>query len=222
MAHYDIFISYNSLDHDAVVTVEDMRRTIDALEDLPEDHPLAGRLDTAHTLVVGHSYGAQTAWLLAGPSYDTEAIAASCAANPCDAGSLEAFAAATSDPRVVATMPLDGSVGEDLVAAAGWEGVSPPIFAQSREGDGPAAMFERARGADETWVSVAGSCHESFTGTPVACPTLDKEEGLAIVGRYLSAFAARYVLGQEDEEVLGLLDGSVPVSERVTLLRSAD
>ena len=29
MAHYDIFISYNSLDHDAVVTVEDMRRAED-------------------------------------------------------------------------------------------------------------------------------------------------------------------------------------------------
>lgn len=206
----------------SLLRAEDVRRTIDAIEALPEDHPLAGRIDTDTVLVAGHSYGGQTAWLLAGPTYDTAAIEAACAGTEagCTDEEIDAFASATADPRIVATMPLDGGAGTDLVAAAGWNDVTMPIFAQTQANDGSAEMYARASGADVTWVSVEGSCHESFTGNPIACASLDKATGLGIVGSYFSAFAAKHVLGEESADVTGLLDGTVLPSELVNFQKS--
>ncbi len=203
----------------SLLRAEDVRRTIDTLEALPADHPLAGRLDTDNVLVVGHSYGAQTAWLLSGPTYDLDAIAASCG-EACPEPVLDAFHAGTADPRVAAVMPLDGGAGADLVSAEGWTDAAVPIFVQSRDNSGSEDMFTRASGAEVTWVSIEGSCHESFTGNPISCDTLNKDTGLGIVGTYLSAWAARQILGQDDETVRGILDGTTVVSDLATLQRS--
>lgn len=205
----------------SLLRVEDLRRTIDAVQALPPGHPLAGRVDTDHVFVLGHSFGAQTAWLMTGPDYDEGAIQAACDASlaPCDPGAVDAFAAAEGDPRVAAAMPLDGFVAPELVAASGWASRTPPVFAQSREGDAYADMFTRAEAPGVTWTSIRGSCHESFTGNPFPCPDLDKDEGLGIVGTYLSAFAAWSILGDDRDEVVEVLDGTRVVSDLVVMRR---
>lgn len=208
----------------SLTRVEDVRATIDAIESLPEGHPLHDRVDTSRVLVMGHSFGGQTAWLFAGPTFDTDAIDARCDGGPpgCTDGERAAFDAPVDDPRVVAVLPLDGGAGTDLVADAGWATATRPVLYMSQQASNPDdnSFTHAALAADVTWVQVAGACHESFTATALPCPGLDKAEGLAITGRFVTAFAATQVLQIQDEHALGVLDGTQDTSEKLTIRRS--
>ena len=202
----------------------DIRATIDAIEALPEGDPLAGRVDTSRVLVMGHSFGGQTASLLAGPEFDAEAIDARCAsaAEGCTEAERAAFDSRIDDPRVVAVMPLDGFASTELVSAAGWAAADRPILYLARSQEGDEEQFLTASAAEITWARFEGACHETFTSTEVVCETFDKEEGLDDTAAYLTAFAATQVLGLEEAPYTGILDGSTVVDERVTVRRSGD
>jgi pimeloyl-ACP methyl ester carboxylesterase len=204
--------------------VADIVATLDALDALPEGDPLHDRVDTSRVLVLGHSFGGQTAWLLAGPTFDTAAIAERCDAGEPGCSDVEraAYDAPVSDPRVVAVLPLDGFAGDDLVAVEGWATADRPILYLSQAGDGDEGPFTTATAADVTWGRVEGACHETFTNSPLLCDTFDKEEGLTVTAAYLTAFAAKQVLGLDTAPYAGILDGSTVVDDRVTIRRTRE
>lgn len=197
----------------------DIVATLDAIEALPEGDPLHGRVDTSRVLVLGHSFGGETAWLMSGPTFDPDAIDARCAASElgCTEADRAAYDAPVADPRVVGVMPMDGFAGTDLVAAQGWETAGAPIFYMARSKDGDDEAITVAAAADVTWARFEGACHETFTSSPVFCDGFDRDEGHDIIAQYMASFAAVTVLGAEGEPYEGILDGSTTVDSRVTL-----
>lgn len=200
----------------SLIRVADIVASIDALENLPATDPLAGRVDTSRVLVMGHSFGGQTTWLLSGPTFDLVAAAERCG-DDCSEAELDAWAAPVGDARVAGVIPLDGDAGSDLVADAGWSTIAAPVLYLA-EDTPDEALAARAAFGDVSWVEIEDACHESFTSTPLPCPTLEKEEGLEIVATYVQAFAAATVLGSTDAGVLAVLDGSDEVSPKARLV----
>ena len=201
----------------SLTRMADVVAAIDAIEALPEGDPLAGRVDTSRVLVMGHSFGGQTSWLMADPALDQAALAARCEAEPgCTEAEYAAFADPPTDPRVAAVVPLDGFAGEDLVAPGGWAEASLPIFYMSQGGDGSDYAFNTAAAAVPTWAQFEGACHETFTDTALPCD-FDKEEGLDIVAAYLTAFAETNIRGSEEPRWGELLSGTASLDARVTI-----
>lgn len=195
----------------------DVIATIDAIKALPEGDPLHGRVDTDHVLVMGHSFGGQTAWLLSGPAIDAAALEARCVEAPgCTEAEIAAFSAPPADPRIRAVMPLDGFAWEDVVAASGWAQADRPILYMARSGDGDDAPFLTAAAAGPTWVRFEGACHETFTSTPLPCD-FEKEDGLDLVAAYLTAFGAAEILGLREPPWTEILDGTTSLDPRVTV-----
>lgn len=199
-----------------VVRAYDVHATLDFIADLPSDHPLAGHVDTSRVLVAGHSYGGQTAWMVGGTELDLAAIEARCAPT-CVQAELDAYAMYEPDPRVVGVVPLDGGIGDQLVADSGFAAMIAPVMFLSVDDDaGDMDLFQRSTGADVTWVTLAGACHESFTGT-FNCDTLPLTTSLPITATYAIAFGIRQVLQSDDAALLALLNGTTEVDPVVTV-----
>lgn len=201
-----------------VVRAYDVQATLDFIADLPAEHPLAGHVDTSRVLVAGHSYGGQTAWLVGGTELDMTAIEARCGLDlTCGQAELDAYAMYEPDPRVVGVVPLDGGIGDQLVADSGFAAMIAPVMFLTVDDDaGDQDLFDRSTGADVTWVTLAGACHESFTGT-FPCDGLPLETSLPITATYAIAFGTRHVLQSDDPALLDLLDGTTEVNAVATL-----
>ncbi len=198
--------------------VADVLATVDALDALDPSDALYQRVDTSRVLVVGHSYGGQTAWMMSGPTFDVPTLTARCGAEEggCTDAELAVFAAGVDDPRVVGVVPLDGDARTGLVSN-GWADAEAPIFYMARAQDNDQEPFVQAAAARPTWARFDGACHETFTSTPVSCESFEKEEGLDVVAVYLSAFAAATMMGDVSPSYAEILDGTTAVDERVTV-----
>lgn len=196
----------------------DISAALDALAALPEDD-LLSRAGVEQALLSGHSRGTYTVWAGAGATFDLDAIAEG---RP-DATDIErgAFGAGLGDARVVAAIGLDGAYRTGYFGDAGFAAVEVPLLFLSGDDrvDSMQAMFDRMEGLELLWGSIEGACHESFTVLGVNCPSLELALAHQVIGTYALAFGRRHVLGDEGPGVIGLLDGAIELSPRVTLRR---
>jgi predicted dienelactone hydrolase len=194
----------------------DISAALDLVASLPVDNPLSGRVVTDRATLTGHSRGAYTVWALAGAVYDEDVTRQRCG-DECTEEEIALFLAGFRDERLVAVSPQAGVLGGLYWGADAASAIDVPVFFMSGSEDdvGGDAQWERVGELDFTWVEFEGGCHLSFT-LGILCDTLGRDEGWHLTNTYSLAFARKTLLGDISEEVLGLLDGSVPV-EKATI-----
>jgi predicted dienelactone hydrolase len=204
---------------------QDVSAALDAVDALPMTDPLKqlGALRTARTVLSGHSFGTHTVWSSAGATFDVERIRPNCtAANACTPEDMTAFAMNYRDPRFVAGIPMAGSINRSLFGPMGHESVTAmmrtfPMLAMSGTADpvGAESQYDTTAPMPLSWIDIRGGCHQFFAiGACSDIPDADQDR---IVGAWALAFARRHVLDDGTMAVRTLLDGSAPVSDRVTL-----
>jgi predicted dienelactone hydrolase len=200
---------------------QDVSAALDAIDALPASDPLKqqGTIRTARTVLSGHSFGTHTVWTSAGATFDVERIRPQCtAANACTAADLTAFMMNYRDERFVAGIPMAGSINRSLFGPMGHQSVMNfPLLAMSGSDDpvGAEGQFESTAPMPMTWIDIRGACHQFFAiGACANIPDTDQD---TIVSAWALAFARRHVLDDRSSSVTSLLDGSSPVSPRVTL-----
>jgi predicted dienelactone hydrolase len=202
----------------------DIRESLDLLEELPNDDPLAGLAQVDRVLMSGHSFGTYACWSVGGAMYDETIVRAECedlSSGPCTPEELEIFLSGELfDDRVVAIVPMAGTYRASWFGETGHDSVEIPVLAMTGSADNPessAAQWERLGGeTDMLWVDIDGGCHQTFALG--GCATLPMLEGFEIVNTYVLAFGRRHVLADTGEITTGVLDGSVEISPRATLL----
>ena len=211
---------------------QDLRAMLDALETLPSEDPLAGLADTSQALLTGHSFGASLAtWAGIGASFDPDAVDAACAGGgglptgTCTEEQRSGFVSGElTDERFVAAIPLAGTIRRSFFGSEGHRTARGPVLSMTGTNDGNPQNYldqwESIDGLDFTWLSLEGACHQTFALG--FCSTLDVAEGFRIVNTYALAFGRAHVLGDSSAEVLGILDGSVSISDAVTFLRKTE
>ena len=205
--------------------VLDVRASLDLLEALPDDDILAGRADTRRVVMSGHSFGTYACWAAGGASYDLDVIRQRCAEGALPSGScteseLAVFESDTlADPRIVATIPMAGTIRSSWFGAEGHRAVIAPVLSFTGSNDNPGQGLEQWEriGAELelSWVEIEGGCHQSFALG--GCPTLGNAEGFAIVNTYALAFGRAHVLGDDGLGTRSVLSGEREVSPRVRL-----
>ena len=121
-----------------------------------------------------------------------------------------------SDDRVVATIPLDGTIRREWFGESGEADVRGPVlYFSPRDSAGSLAQFEGLAEIDFRWVTIDGACHQTFaTGE---CPDLDGAVGFQIVNTMALAFARMSVLGDSSTGVMAVLSGELLDTERVAV-----
>jgi predicted dienelactone hydrolase len=199
----------------------DIIATLDALENLATNDPLAGQLGTDRVVLSGHSFGVHTCWASAGATFDMAAIATNCAEGGsffdvgCSAEAIAQMEAGTEDARIVGIIPMAGSINREFFGPQGHSTVTIPILSMSGSADlvGAAGQFETTGDLDLTWIDLEGGCHQTF-GLGV-CATLDPDEGFQIINTYALAFARNVILNDTSATITKILDGSSEVSAKV-------
>ncbi len=199
----------------------DSSQALDALDGVGAGF-LAGTPDTSEVLLSGHSFGAHTVWSVGGGTWDYDSIEANCAANAigdgtgCTPEELSVFAEGVEDSRIVSILPLAGAPSDSWFGTDGILDVQHPVFNMTGSEDprNGQEMWERTVSLDDySWIDIEGGCHQLFALG--ACDQVPSQEGFDIIGTYSLAFARKTVLG--DASVSDILDGTTPVSDRVTL-----
>ncbi len=197
---------------------QDVSAALDALTMLPAADPLAGRMQTLRTVLTGHSFGTHTVWASAGATFDIDAIRMRCNAQiGCTPADLTVFATSLRDPRFVAAIPMAGSINRSLFGNTGHSTVTIPFLSMSGTADpvGADGQFASTAPIPMKWIDIRGGCHQFFALG--YCADIPDTEQDPIVGGWAMAFARRHVLMDNSALVTTLLDGSMPVSDRVTL-----
>ena len=194
----------------------DIGAALDALEDLDEE------MNTEAVMLSGHSFGSYTTWAVGGAIYDPDAVAAACAtgagihADGCTPEESAMFGPALSDPRVVATMPMAGTLSRTWFGGSGELGMNGPVlfFGGSNDDVGQDSQFAEMGAIDFTWMELLGGCHQSFALG--VCTSLDPELGFHIVSTVALAFMRTAVLGDTSPESTGIATGETSLSDIVT------
>lgn len=202
-----------------VARPQDISQSLDFLATLPSEDPLSGKLQLDRVVMSGHSFGTYTTWAIAGADYDVDAIRADCpsAEGTCSEAELSAFGAGFRDPRIVAGIPMAGGASSSWFADLDTAEI--PIMLMSASGDpvGADELYSGVSSLDLTWLEIAGGCHQLFALG--GCPDVSREIGYAIVDTYALAFGRHYVLGDDSDSTLAILDGTTNVSDLVTFQR---
>ena len=187
-----------------------------SLEALKVDEMLSVA-DTSTFAFAGHSRGASTAWTLAGATFDQSNPDGWCA--DCEDDQRALFTSGLLAPDSLAvSMGLAGTIRSSMFGSEGHLGVDIPFVTISGTTDpvGQEEQFE-TRTVDH-WIDLEGACHESFTYG--ACPTLPNEEGWQLIRTYVLAMARYHVLGDRGDQVVGLVEGTEVLSDRVRVART--
>lgn len=200
----------------------DIRAVLDALESLPSTDPLGGKVATDRVMLSGHSFGSYTTWATLGASFDLESIAEMCTPDgglDCTEEEEAVFGTDLSDERVVATLPMAGTLRRNFFGVEGETTVNGPVLFISGSEDpvGQDEQFEEMGPIDFTWMDIEGGCHQTFALG--ICPELDSDTGFHILSTVGLSWARATVLGDTDETVLGIVRGEVEVSDLVTTQR---
>ena len=197
----------------------DVRAALDAVDDF---EPLGGLADTSRVVLSGHSRGAYTTWSSLGATYDMESVEEMCSTgdgldgDPCTPAEWATFQTELSDPRVVATIPLDGAIRRAWFGLDGEATVRGPVLYFSPEdSEGSQAQFDNLAPIDFRWVTLAGACHQSFANG--GCSSLDTDEGFRIVSALGLAFSRTVLFGDSGLQSLGLLNGDIELSDIVSI-----
>ncbi|MBU6160250.1 MAG: hypothetical protein KGO50_03950 [Myxococcales bacterium] len=188
----------------------DVSESLNVLENLPAEDPLAGLVDTSRVVMSGHSFGVHSVWGSIGATYDMDGVREMCSNNEgCSDALLAAFEAGARDERIVAAMPLAGAINRELFGADGHASVTIPVLAMSGTDDqvGADRQFAETEGVSVLWIELAGGCHQTFALG--YCDTLDPALGFTIVNAWALAFARMHVLNDSSAPVVGLLDNSI-------------
>lgn len=197
---------------------------------------LAGPLDLRALGASGHSRGAYSLWALSGATFDPDALAAACAGETsvfptgsCTAEEEAVFlSGALADDRVVASLALDGDIRRGFFGDEGHRSLSGPFVKLSQADDAAGtrqAHYDSMDGIDYSWGAVEGACHESFNVVLdpnqglQPCPTLDREVGLDITATAAAALFRSAVLGDDSDDTVGVLEGSISLDPAVTWQR---
>jgi predicted dienelactone hydrolase len=201
---------------------QDVSAALDAVTALPPSDPLksAGPIATTRAVLSGHSFGTHTVWASIGATFDVEGLRPRCtAAIGCTEADLGVFAMGVSDPRFIAAIPMAGSINRSLFGPMGHASVRVPILAMSGTADpvGADAQYASTDPLPMTWIDIRGACHQFFAIG--ACAEIPDVEQDRIVSAWALAFSRRHLLADESPAIRALLDGSAPVSDRVTVRR---
>lgn len=213
----------------------DISHSLDVIETLPDEDPLANSVATDRVVMSGHSFGSMTVWASAGASFDMDRVAGHCTSHEGEAGcspaQLEVFAGGLRDDRVVAAIPLTNPYTHAWFGDTGYESVDIPFLHMTGSEDdvGAPEQWDRLQDSDVdlTWIELEGGCHETFAMGTLFCPTpedggeyLDEAEGFRIVNAYALSLARHHVLGDDRPAILEILNGDASLSPVVTFRRN--
>lgn len=190
-----------------------------AMDMVSDEMEWSSQLDSSRVVVSGHSFGSYTTWSIGGSTYD--AIEDFCRPEERDCSEAErtAFSAGLGDPRVVATIPMAGTIRRSWFGDTGHRQHQAPVFFMSGTEDpvGQQGQWDAMDTIDFTWIDIEGACHNGFALG--ACPELETQEGFEIIQTYALAFARRHVLMDSSTSIVDILAGQTSISERVSFQR---
>jgi hypothetical protein len=76
-------------------------------------------------------------------------------------------------------------------------------------------VWDNSSGTPLHWVSIENGCHQMFSLG--GCPDIDAEDGFDMIEAYTFAFARHHLLGDDGEETMGLLNGTLSPWATVTV-----
>jgi len=187
----------------------DVIQSVDSLSTLDD----FDGVDTSSWLLSGHSRGATTVWTLAGATYDPTSTDTWCPG--CSDTEIALFSS-LGDDRVVGAIPMAGTIRRSYFGAGGHQSVSAPVLAMTGTVDqvGQQEQFDEMDAVDFTWIDLEGGCHQTFALG--GCGTLDVADGYRMIDTYALAMGRHLMLGDDSDNTVGILDGSIEVDSRVS------
>lgn len=204
----------------------DITAVLDHLDALPASDSLAGKVDVAQVIGIGHSFGGYTMLALAGGLHDPDAA---CAEDP-GADFCSTMTEALEDrmaqgfveSRLAVAIPMAAG-DSNKFGADGLSQVTVPVVQMTGQLDNPdesGAIWSYLEGGEHRRVDIVGGGHQTFSDFSGILEDMDgliePEEGFRIVRGYTAAAAW---LHRGDSAYAPILDGEVQISEQAEILR---
>ncbi|MEZ4462196.1 MAG: hypothetical protein R3E66_21245 [bacterium] len=141
------------------------------------------------------------------------------AATECTPADEAVFAAGSRDSRIVAAVPMAGTLSTDWFTPDAYASVDIPIMTLTGTDDpiNQQAQWDRISGIDYTWIDIVGACHQAFALG--GCGELRDADADLIINSYTLTFGRRWVLGDMREETTNVLSGRTQVSLAALFLK---